>query len=91
LKNNEPSAVIKTIVTHENEDVLKDSPDAAKRNIIIERMKGTGTHYDTDPKKNKFDKEKYGNPEEPDTIDKDKLFAFLYAEKLENISQRSKT
>jgi len=88
-----PEKVIKTIVVHENHADLEKTIN--KDHPIIKDMMETNksaTAYDTDPKKNKFKKDLYGNPEkagESEGPDKPKLIQYLFDKKIENIRQAS--
>ncbi|CAG8848402.1 25474_t:CDS:1, partial [Racocetra persica] len=58
-----------------------DKP-ANKDNPLVKNMKSNATAdnngYDTDPTKNKFNKERYGNPETGEGITKDKIITYLH-------------
>jgi len=80
--------VIRTIVAYERKEDLKKTID--KDNPIVkEMMSDTSAGYNTDHTECKFNKDRYGNPEEPSTIDKSKLITFLHDKKVENIQQGS--
>jgi len=88
-----PEKVIKTIVIHENDDAFKDNPDKNKIKEIMKKMRNSSHGWNDERKQNKFNWEKYGDPTEgnEDKMERDKLLAFLYDEKLNKVSQRSTT
>ncbi|CFW93435.1 protein of unknown function [endosymbiont DhMRE of Dentiscutata heterogama] len=83
--------VIRTIVTHEHKADL-DKP-ANKDNPLVKNMKSNATAdnngYNTDPTKNKFNKERYGNPETGEGITKDKIITYLHDKRVKDIKLRS--
>jgi len=93
LKDNTATAVVKTIVVHENDDALKDSPDAEKKKAIIKEMRDdiNAGYNATDLKENKFNKERYGNPTEgeEDNVTREQLLNYLFDKKIKNVKKGS--
>jgi len=91
LEKNTPTEVIKTIVVHKNDDRLKKAID--KDNPIIEEMKkDTAAGYNEDHEKCKFNKERYGNPEDLEGSEKPtkpKLIQYLFDKEIENVKQQN--
>ncbi|CAG8456589.1 1448_t:CDS:2 [Paraglomus occultum] len=87
LTDNDATKVIKTIVAHEYEDALKGPFD--ENNAIVKEMRKSEAHYDEDDTKNKFDKDRYGNPKTCEDIDRKKAIQFLFDKKIKNIKQGS--
>jgi hypothetical protein len=77
-------------VAHENDGKL-DTID--ENNEIVKAMKAdAAAGYDADPTKNKFKKERYGNPEDFEGSEKptkEKLINYLFDKALNNVSQGS--
>jgi len=84
--------VIKTIVMHENDDIFKDTPDDEEKNKKIKEMReDTDAGYNDDPKQNKFDKTRYGDPtagKESD-VTTEHILNYLYDKKLGKVKQQS--
>jgi hypothetical protein len=83
--------VIRTIVAYEHEDDLKKTID--KDNPIVkEMMTNASAGYNKDHKQCKFDKGRYGNPEDftgSEKPTKEKLINYLHDKKLNDIQKQS--
>lgn len=77
FKKQSPEFIIEHLVRHENSKALEDVKSTEAK-AIITRMEAVSGGVDTNT---------YGDPKKPETIDSDKLYTFLYDEKLDNITK----
>lgn len=94
FKKRKAEEVVKDILKYENQDALSDdkTKNKTKRDEIAARMKSNlKTGWKSDDKENKFNKEFYGNPNEPEKWTSDQIIKFLYDEKIESFTERVDT